>query len=134
MAIEVGKPEEGHYIPDFLGFRPDLDGLDFVLGHRQAVWRQHMPQIFTQVTMALTLAGLGIEPIALKLGKYFLDMGQVLFGVIGIHQDVVQVYNYRDINHIGEYIIHEPLETGWGSKAMAATKSPPTSGLGLKQY
>ena len=33
MVIEIGKPEERHYISDFLGFRPVLDGLDFVLGH-----------------------------------------------------------------------------------------------------
>ena len=36
-AIEIGKPEEGHYISDFPGFGPVLDGLDFVLGHREAV-------------------------------------------------------------------------------------------------
>ena len=45
-AIEIGKPEEGHYISDFPGFRPVLDGLDFVLGHREAVGGQHIPQIF----------------------------------------------------------------------------------------
>ena len=36
-AIEIGKPKEIHYISDFPGFRPVLDGLDFVLGHREAV-------------------------------------------------------------------------------------------------
>ena len=41
-------------------------------------------------------------------------MGQVLFGVIGIHQDIIQVHDYRDINHIGEDIIYEPLEAGQG--------------------
>ena len=41
-------------------------------------------------------------------------MGRVLFGVIRIHQDVVQLHDYRDVNHIGEDIIHEPLESGRG--------------------
>ena len=41
-------------------------------------------------------------------------MGGVLFWVIGVYQDIVQVYDYRDINHIGEDIVHEPLETRWG--------------------
>ena len=41
-AIEVGKPEERHYVPDFTGLGPVLDGLDFVLGHREAVRRQHI--------------------------------------------------------------------------------------------
>ena len=39
-AIEVGKPEERHYVPDFTGLVPVLDGLDFVLGHREAIWTQ----------------------------------------------------------------------------------------------
>ena len=47
MAIEIGKPEERHYISDFPGFGPVLDGLDFVLGHRESVRGQHIPQIFT---------------------------------------------------------------------------------------
>ena len=37
MAIEIGKPEEGHHISDFLGFGPVLDGLDFVLGHQETI-------------------------------------------------------------------------------------------------
>ena len=36
-AIEIGKPKERHYILDFPGFGPALDGLDFVLGHREAI-------------------------------------------------------------------------------------------------
>ena len=32
-AMEIGKPKERHYILDFLGFEPVLDGLDFVLSH-----------------------------------------------------------------------------------------------------
>ena len=59
-AIKVGKPEEGHYVLDFLGLRPVLDGLDFVLGHCEAVGRQHISQIFTRVTMELALVGLGV--------------------------------------------------------------------------
>ena len=41
-VIEVGKPEERHYVPDFTGLGPVLDGLDFVLGHREAIGRQHI--------------------------------------------------------------------------------------------
>ena len=31
-----------------------------------------------------------------------------------VYQDVIQVYNYRDINHISKNVVHEPLETCWG--------------------
>ena len=36
-VVEIGKPEERHYISDFLGFGSVLDGLDFVLGHQEAI-------------------------------------------------------------------------------------------------
>ena len=38
----------------------------------------------------------------------------MLLWVIRAYQDVVQVYNYGDVNHIGKDVIHEPLETHWG--------------------
>ena len=38
MVIEIGKPKERHYISDFPGFGPVLDGLNFVLRHQEAVW------------------------------------------------------------------------------------------------
>ena len=64
--------------------------------------------------MELTLVSLGIELVAPKPGEHVLDMGQVLFRVVRIHQDVIQVHNYRDVNHISEDIIHEPLEPSQG--------------------
>ena len=59
-VIEVGKPKERHYVPDFMGLGPVLYGLDFVLGHREAIRRQHISQIFARVTMELTLVGSGV--------------------------------------------------------------------------
>ena len=38
----------------------------------------------------------------------------MLFGAVGIHQESIQVDDYRDVNHVGKDIIHEPLETSWG--------------------
>ena len=64
--------------------------------------------------MELALVCSGIQLVVLKSGEYFSDMGQVLFRVIRIYQDIIQVHNYRDINHIGEDVIHEPLEAGQG--------------------
>ena len=64
--------------------------------------------------MELALVHSGIQPVVPKSGEYFSDMGQVLFRVVRKHQDIIQVHNYRDVNHIGKDIIHEPLESGWG--------------------
>ena len=60
MVIEVGKPKEGHYVPDFMGLGPVLGGLDFVLGHHEAIRRQHISQIVARVTMELALVGSGV--------------------------------------------------------------------------
>ena len=38
----------------------------------------------------------------------------MLFGVIQVDEDVIQVNNYRDVNHVGKDVIHEPLEISWG--------------------
>ena len=41
-------------------------------------------------------------------------MGQVLLWIIGVYQDIIQVYNYGDVNHIGKDVVHGPLETRQG--------------------
>jgi len=41
-------------------------------------------------------------------------MTLVLRDVIGIDQDVVQVNHYAHIQEVGEHVIHEALESGWG--------------------
>ena len=64
--------------------------------------------------MELTLVSPGVEPILTEFGKDLLDMGWVLLQIIGVYQDVIQVYNYGDVNHIRKNVIHEPLETHWG--------------------
>ena len=38
----------------------------------------------------------------------------MLLQIIKVYQDVIQVYNYEDVNHISKNVVHEPLETRWG--------------------
>ena len=61
--------------------------------------------------MELTLVGPSIEPVLTESGKDFLDVGRVLLRIVGVYQDIIQVYDYGDVNHIGEDVVHEPLET-----------------------
>ena len=82
--------------------------------------------------MELTLVSLSVEPILTESGKDLPDMGRVLLQIVRVYQDVVQVYDYRDINHIGEDVIHEPLETHWGVGELLGHYKPlerPISGL-----
>ena len=64
--------------------------------------------------MELTLVSPSIEPVLTESGKDFPDMGQVLLHIVRVYQDIIQVYNYGDVNHIGKDVIHEPLETCQG--------------------
>ena len=41
-------------------------------------------------------------------------MGRVLLRIIGVYQDIIQVYNYGGVKHVGKDVIHEPLETRRG--------------------
>ena len=63
--------------------------------------------------MELTLVGPSIEPVSTESGKDFPDVGRVLLRIVGVYQDIIQVYYYRDVNHVSEDV-HEPLETHWG--------------------
>ena len=64
--------------------------------------------------MELTLVGPSIELVSTESGKDFLDVGQVLLRIIGVYQDIIQVYYYGDVNHFSKDVVHEPLETRQG--------------------
>ena len=64
--------------------------------------------------MELTLVSLSIELVLTESGKDFPEVGQVLLQIVGVYQDIIQVYYYGDINHVGKDVVHEPLETRRG--------------------
>ncbi len=37
-------------------------------------------------------------------------MFPVLCGIVGVDEDVIKVYNYGNIKHVSEYVVHEALE------------------------
>ena len=45
--------------------------------------------------------------------KYFLKMSFVFGNVVGIDEDVVQIYDDNDINHIRKDVVHELLKSCW---------------------
>ena len=100
MTVKVGKTEEGLNILDFPGFGPILDNLDLVWGHGEAFRRQHISEVFTGSDMELTFVCMGKNSISVELSEYFPNMSFVLGNVVGIDEDVVQVDDDYDINHI----------------------------------
>ena len=37
----------------------------------------------------------------------------VIVHVLGVYEDIVEVDDYEEVDHIMEYIVHEGLESGW---------------------
>src|SRR5882672_10735518 len=113
MTIEVGKTEEGLNVLDLPGFRPILDNLDLVWGHGEAFGRQHVSKVFTGSDMELAFFCTGKKSISAESSKYFPNMSFVFGNVVGIDEDVIQIDDDYDINHIHEDVIHELLKSCW---------------------
>ena len=96
---------------DFAWFRPILDDLDFVGGHSQAIWREHVSKVFTGSDVKFAFVCTGEEAISVEAVKYFPDVSFVLGKVIGIDQYVIQIDNDINVYHIHEDVVHEPLKS-----------------------
>src|SRR5882724_7309855 len=112
-TIEVGESEERLDVFDFPGFWPILDDLDFVRGHGEAFRRQHVSEVFAGSDMELTFVCTSKQSISTEPAKYFLDVSFVFGIVVGIDENVVQIYDDNDVDHIREYVIHESLKSCW---------------------
>ena len=116
--IEVGETKEGLNVLDFAWFRPILDNLDFVGGHSQAVWRKHIPEVFTGSDVKFAFICMGGKAVSTESAEYFQDVSFMLRKVIGIDQYVVQIDNDINVYHIREDVVHELLKScGSVSKA-----------------
>ena len=56
--------------------------------------------------MKLTLIGSGKKPVGSKSLEYFLNMGLVLRHIVRVDEDVVQIDDDGDVDHICKNIIH----------------------------
>ncbi|KAF8623746.1 hypothetical protein AX17_007300, partial [Amanita inopinata Kibby_2008] len=58
----------------------------------------------------LALLNLGIELMLSESVENFADVLLMICGVIGVDEDVVQIDDDADVEHIAEDIVHEVLE------------------------
>src|SRR5882672_7536162 len=107
MMVEVGETKEGLNILDFLRFGPILDNLDLVWGHGEAFGGQHVSKVFAGSDAKLAFVCTGKKTISVESSEYFLNMSFVLGNVVGIDEDVIQVDDDYDINHICEDVVHK---------------------------
>src|SRR5882672_1190309 len=110
-TVKVGEIEEGLNVLDFSRFRPILNYLDFVLGHGEAFGRQHVSEVFTGSDMEFAFVCTGKKSISTEFAKYFSDMSLVFGNVVRVDEDVVQIDDDNDINHVREDVVHKPLES-----------------------
>jgi len=68
--------------------------------------------------MELAFVCTGKKSVSMESVEYVPNMEFVLGNVVGIDEDVIQIYDDYDINHICENVIHKSL------KAVGALVSP----------
>src|SRR5882724_3898829 len=112
-AIEVGESKERLNVFDFLGFRPILDDLDLVRGHGEAFRGQHVSKVFAGSDVELTFVCTSKQSISAEPAEYFLNVNFVFGNVVGIDENVIQIYDDNDVNHICENVIHKSLKSCW---------------------
>src|SRR5882672_1486895 len=109
MMVKVGETKEGLNILDCLGFGPILDNLDLIWGHGEAFGRQHVSEVFAGNDVELAFVCMGKKSISMELSEYFPNMSFVLRNVVRVDEDVIQVDDDYDDDHIHEDIVHESL-------------------------
>src|SRR5882724_9459189 len=62
--------------------------------------------------MELTFVCMGKKSISVESAEYFLNMEFVLGNIVGIDEDVIQIYDDYDIDYICENVIHKSLKSG----------------------
>src|SRR5882672_2415771 len=113
MMVKVGETKEGLNVLEVLGFRPILDYLDFVLGHGEAFRRQHISEVFAGSDVELAFVCTGKKSVSAESAKYFSDVSLMFGNVVRVDEDVVQIDDDNDVNHVREDVVHKPLESRW---------------------
>jgi len=113
LLIEVGKPKERLDIFHFAGYRPLLDGLDLVGGHGEAVQREDISEILYGVMVPFAFTRAWKQVVFLESPENVSNVFMMLFGVVGVHEDVVKVDEYVDVEEVTKNVVHESLEGHW---------------------
>ena len=92
VMVEVGEAKERLNILDFSSYRPILNDLDFSRGlvrpSRDSIYLRYSQE----VVWNSHLSAQAKSPLAQSL-EYFPNMGFVLGNVVGIDEDVIQIYD-----------------------------------------
>src|SRR5207245_2304131 len=112
--VEVGKAKEGLDVLDFPWFRPVADCLYLFQSHGECLRREAEAEVFDGGGMELTLFRFSIELVFAEASEDFLDMSFVQLLVLGVDEDVVQIYDDTHIQEVCKDAINKPLESSRG--------------------
>ena len=62
--------------------------------------------------MEIAFVSSGIETIFSETSEYLPDMFAMEFWIVGVDEDIIQVDNNTDIEHVREDIVHKSLKSG----------------------
>src|SRR5690606_14361204 len=64
------------------------------------------------VSVEVTLLRRSIKPVLAETSKQLFDGFRMLIEIVGDNQDVVEVYDNRDVGHRGQDVVHKTLKSG----------------------
>ena len=99
------------HIFDFVGFWPVKNGLDLLLVHAKTFSGEDVAEVFNFIFVPFTFWWTSIKAVLPESPKYFLDMSFVLRHIIRVDEDIIEVNDNTDIEHICEDFVHVMLES-----------------------
>jgi len=79
------------YVPDLLGFGPFEDNLDLIGGHLNAILSKDESKEFQFGLVEFAFVFTGIKSMGPESSEYFLDTFPVIFHVIRVDKDIIQI-------------------------------------------
>ena len=108
--IEVREPEEGLYISYLPRGWPFHNGLNFLFVHFETFGAQDVTEKFDLVLVEGALLSRSEEVVVAKSPKDFANLNAMFLGVVRVYEDVIEINDYRNVQKIGEYVVHESLK------------------------
>ena len=79
----------------------------------EAFRRQHVSEVFAGSDVELAFVCMVKKSVSVQSTEYFLNVSFVFRNVVGIDENVVQIYDDNDVDHIHKDVVHESLKSCW---------------------
>jgi hypothetical protein len=111
VSIEVGEAKERLNIFDFVRFGPVEDSLNFALVHMESIRSENESEILDGRLGELAFFSLSVELMLSEASEYFTDVFLVVFWVVWIDKDVIEINHNGYIEHVRKDVIDKMLES-----------------------